>query len=1218
MVNTQGFQTVAEITEATLLSLLREAWRSGSLNNNGTLPQEIQLPAGMPLGPFSLADGTVQIPQDEVRLNLNPVINGIDLILGMEIDLEIANPPVPSAQLFNLTADVTLRLPVGNAPDPSAPVNLALLLEDLPTDAVDVMITSGDPFADLLENGPEEYIHQLYQDGTIPHLVEDIPLNFGPFSMMASIQFFDDESDPTKSIAVSYPPESIEVNIPVYIRFYDITDTIPFFSLATPMGVFAIARLTMPFSRTDSHIHIGTDSINADLVSITPGPGEEGDNYDINKDLVDAARSFFPALPPLEDAIRTGFITAANTFFTGRPPVNFDIPTIADLELQVEQFIRAEMDNRRWIIIWAPEGQLAEGLSADDIVPKVLEEAFAIAFNGGIGANADLLENFILPSCDFAFALDDDFIESLFRENIDEQFPELPVTLPREQTDGREIRLESIDINLVDGAIRVTGSLTAVDVILGSIDVGVNFTVNMGLRWIDNSDGTQMLEPFVIDEPDVDIDLDLLGWILSFLIGFVSGGFLGGIIAVIVLAIVIKIVESIGGGVARDALGNVTGVAAWPVDLPNIGSINARFKNPVDIFSTGVRFIGEMTIVSASTAVLDAADANGPYGGVASVLVSFNGGADQAFSRPQWNFGDGNSSLVRQSDHRYGDSGQYIAKLRIEVDETGGAITRNFTTVRLQNVSPKVNLPTSLSVNEGQEVEIIGSFTDSEWLDTHTAIFDWGDNSKPTVAIIAETNTEPEARGTASAMHAWCDNGLYTVRLTVIDDDGGIGETSMQVTVLNLPPKVMSDEAICTLVGQEILLHAEFEDEGWCDVHTATWNFGDCTEKNAFIVEVNEPPKAIGEVSISHLWEHCGQYITQVTVTDDDGGSGSARTVVQVVELKNKNMENGFHHFAQGSPDDPNRVANGWFPYASPVLTLDTRALDQPREWLFFGEQFVEREGRRAQGVRFRGAMQAGIYQQICANKGWDYFFCADFHFITTRKTGHARIGIDPMGGTDPNSPNIIWRELPSEPQWGTITVRTTARTNQITLLIGGIDRFAGQNIIYIDKVDLCQIQPTLCSTEEEEPCKETCVNFNDLAVGQNFAPGSPSLTHHGINFSSLVNLYIIGIAMPVPFHHGLFFSPRGIEVKLPQKLRKVKVTMHNRGGGSDFKIDILSVGLVIDQIPAILNPGTEDEFILSATILDGFRIRDQQMELSIIKICFCLEKEPGRSPIPQ
>lgn len=1212
--DTHNFQTVAEVTESALLDILREAWRSGGLNPNGTLPQEIQLPAGMALGPFTLADGTVQFPQDQIRIDLNPNINGANLTLGVIADLEIQNPPVPSATLFNITADVTLRVPIGQASDPSTPVNLAILLENLPANAVDVVITSGDPFTNVLANGPAEFIHKLYQDGAIPHLVQDIPLAFPPFSMKASVEFFDDENNPARQISVGFLPGQMQINLPCAVRFYDITGGIGPTGLDSPMGMTATVQLTVPFSNAGGHIHIGLDAATINLINIQPAPGVEGTNYTTNKTRVDTllgAGSF-------ENTIRTGFVTAANVFFAALPPVDFDIPTLTDLETQVENFIRTEMNSRRYVILWAPTDAVGS-VVITNITAKVLNDTLAIALNAGPGANANALVNFIPAPCDFAIGLDDDFVEAKLNGEIAAKFPGgFPVTLPEADTDGHEVRINSFSMLLIDGSIEAKGSVTLVDEILGSIDVGASFTAHIGLRWVDNPSGGQMLQPFLIEEPDIDVELGFLGWLLVFLVGFLTGGLIGALIITVILAIVIEIAESIGSEKIFDAAGNLAGIAAWPVNLPNIGTISARFKNPVDIFSTGIRFIGEMSATSASTAGIDGATANGPYTAPASSGLLFNGGMDKVFSQPTWFFGDGQSSVLRRPTHRYADSGLYVAKLRIAVSETGGVTTRNFTPVRLKNVQPKVSFDLSeLTIEEGQEVEITAQFTDPEWLDKHTAIFDWGDDSKPTVGTVSETNTEPEAKGTVVAKHAWCDNGNYLIRLRVTDDDGGIGEAILSVAVKNVPPVVTSADKICVMVGQPVQMQATFEDNGWCDTHTAYWDFGDCQKKNAFITETNEPPKAMGKVEVCYEWAHCGTYLATVTVQDDDGADGVATTVVHAIELKNPMMENGFRFPYPPATGRKDRVANGWHPYAEPTLSFDKDAARQPREWLFFPENFVELDGRRSQGLHFKGTLEVGIYQQICTNVGWEYEFSAAWHLVSPRQTGQVRIGIDPLGGTDPNAAEIIWRELPSgEQEWQNITVRAKARRDEITLFVGGIDRFGGENTIYMDDAHLCQIQPAFCppTTPPEDPCKETCVNFDDLQVGSQFAAdpgGLPNLTHHNIDFFSAATLWISDTTVPPPSHHLLNFTPRGIRVRLPQTVNEVMVTIHSSGGGPVFKLETLLGNSVIAMDTPSLASNTEQEFTLTAAALDGFTVRGDHMELALVKICFCMEKKP-------
>ncbi|MBL7790764.1 MAG: hypothetical protein JNK77_00450 [Saprospiraceae bacterium] len=1206
MVNTQGFQTVAQITEAALLNILQEAWRSGGDDSGaGVLPESIDLPAGASIGPYQLADGTVRIPQEQIRISLNPAINGINLILGLEIDLEIANPPIPSARLFNITADATIRAPLGTAPDPGAPVNLALLFEGLPADAVSVTITSGDPLAPVIAAAPEEIAHKLYQDEVIPHLVQDIPVPAGPFSMLASIQFFDDETDPARRITVAYPaPGQIRYNLPCYLRFYNISGSFGGFSLASPMGINAIAQLTMPFSNTPGHMHIGFDAANAQLVGIMPGAGVEGANYSANKALIDP----IPLVPSLDELIQQAFANAAAGFFAGMPPFDVDFPTVTDIENYIEDFVRTEMNARRYVIIWAPEGEVAD-ISIDSITPKVLPNVLAIAINAGPGANADALVDFTVPPCVFAIGLDDDFILGKFSDELATRFPDgFPVTLPPEETDGRNVRLDSINFSLIEGAIRISGHVTLVDAILDSIDVGAGFTVDFGLRWVDNPDGGQILEPFPLGDPDIDIDLDLLGWILVILTGFVFFGVIGAIVFAIILAIILEIAGSIGSGMFRDAISNqVTGIAAWPVTLPNIGTIQSAFKNPVDICPTGIKFIGDFIATSSmALTAIDFSNAHGPYSMPASMIIPFNGGLPLPVSTALWHFGDGNTSLLRSVNYRYGDSGLYVAKLRIEVNETGGVTTRNFTPVRLINVPPVVTLPAEpLRVLEGETFELTGHFTDSEWLDKHSAIFDWGDNSKPTVALVNETNEEPQAIGTATAGHAYCDNGEYTVRLTVIDDDGGVGEATMRVIVENVAPRVKAPEKLCVLTGQKVVMQATFEDDGWCDTHIAFWNFGDCETKNAMVWETHTPPKGLGKAEACHVWQHCGRYLAEITVVDDDGGVGSATTIVNAVSLQNPNMENGFRLAFAQDQGRSDQVANEWMPYAEPLVTLDKKAQEMPREWRFFAEQYVERESRRAQGIDFRGAIQAGIYQSICVNEGWDYEFTAHYHLIAPRRTAQTRIGIDPTGGVNPNNPAIVWRELGPSSNWENITVRATAQASQITLFIGGIDYFGGQNTIYIDKTHLCMIQPMCPPAKPEPPCKELCIDFEDL--NQFNIPAPASLNHHGLAISSPGNLWTVDWGEPAG-KRKLAFSGRGVEVILPEKVQEVKVTVMNYAG-KELRFDILNGGIVVGMVTAsVVNEAKE--VTLSAAELDGFRVLGSHSESGLVKICYCSKRQ--------
>jgi uncharacterized protein YraI len=74
------------------------------------------------------------------------------------------------------------------------------------------------------------------------------------------------------------------------------------------------------------------------------------------------------------------------------------------------------------------------------------------------------------------------------------------------------------------------------------------------------------------------------------------------------------------------------------------------------------------------------------------------------------------------------------------------------------------------------------------------------------------------------------------------------------------------------------------------------------------------------------------------------------------------------------------------------------------------------------------------------------------FAFMQSHHTAVARVGIDPTGGADPNSPNIVWAESNSRNQWVHLEVSTQAQADVVTLfLFGTQSRPNNPNDIYWD-----------------------------------------------------------------------------------------------------------------------------------------------------------------------
>ncbi|MEL7533745.1 MAG: PKD domain-containing protein, partial [Bacteroidota bacterium] len=1203
MINTQGFQIVTELTENALLSVMQAAWKSGGDDSGeGVLPEKLPIPAGTTFGPLTVRDGFVQFPQEEVQINLNPSINGIDLTLGAIIHMEMENPPVESATFFDITADILINAPIGN-PDESQ--NLALLLSGLPADAITMNITSGNPLDPVLDNAAEEYIHQLYQENgaTFPHLIEDIPINVGPFSMLASVRFFDDESDLARRISVAYPdPAQVQINIPTELRFYDIEGDFSGFSLASPMAVLGRTQITADYVREPDRIAIALSTADVQFLDISPAPGTEGSNYALNRDLVDLVRSFNPTVPSLDDAIATGFQLAAGPFVSGLPDVDFSLPTLAELESMMAAQVRAELEMRRFIMIWEPDTADSE-FSVENVRAQVLPDVLAIAVNGNDDANADALVNFIPGGCDFAIGLDAPFINNNLDEAIAAEFPSLPTRLPIED---REINLNSIDGFLINNCLRLRGEITVVDAILGSIDVDGSFTADFDLVWVNTPGGGQTIEPRIKGDPDLDIDLPFFAWLLSFLLGLFTFGALGGVISVVILAVLVSIVESLGGGILRDEITDeLVGIKAFPDLLTNIGEVEALFKNPIDIFSSGLILRGQFAVESYhALTLLDFADSNGPYVFEAGQEIDFNGGAEEADSEASWFFGDGNNSSDRNPAHTYGDSGLYIAKLQVAVNQSGGATTRHFTAVKMRNQPPSVQLGPPFTVNEGESLEIVGSFTDPEWLDTHRAWFDFGDNTKPVETIVTETNEAPAARGIARAEHTYCDNGEYTVRLIVQDDDGGVGEATTKILVRNLPPKVSLPEGLCVLEGQRVILQGSFTDPGWCDTHTATWEFGDCKKAQGIVEQSHEAPEGKGKVEVCHTYEKCGIYQLKLTVTDDDGGIGEAVTTVRVVKLMNPSMENGFH-IETNEQRQRNLIANEWCAFNAFFPTLNKKALNASREVRFSPSEFICRDGQRTQQIDFRGAVQGGIYQQICTNKGWCYEFRAFYH-LTEGSSGKARIGIDPNGGINPSNPEIVWIEGEAAKEWQCLSVRAIAESDQITLFLAAVDRDGGINTIFWDKASLCMIQvydkeATADGEVPKEPCQYRCINFEQISGG----PISSPIPFQGLEIIPLgPEVYRTTIGEPAGINK-LGFPPQGIRINFPVAVNELRIRLNNYAGDS-LEVETYNGTTLLNAYTERLVNEVK-AFTYTAANMTGIVIKGGDYEASVIEICLCL-----------
>ncbi len=165
-----------------------------------------------------------------------------------------------------------------------------------------------------------------------------------------------------------------------------------------------------------------------------------------------------------------------------------------------------------------------------------------------------------------------------------------------------------------------------------------------------------------------------------------------------------------------------------------------------------------------------------------------------------------------KTTHIYGDNGVYTVTLRV-TDETGANDT-DTCIVTVNNLAPNIEPFGPFIIEEGATLKIDANATDPGSDDLNFT-WDWGDGTSDTISVYYNNGIDPDPYpspfgtypffATDPVQYIYRDSGVYTINLTVEDDDGGITIYTTIITVIGIsPPTLYINES---QDGEDVILY---------------------------------------------------------------------------------------------------------------------------------------------------------------------------------------------------------------------------------------------------------------------------------------------------------------------------------------------------------------------------------------------------------------------------
>lgn len=330
--------------------------------------------------------------------------------------------------------------------------------------------------------------------------------------------------------------------------------------------------------------------------------------------------------------------------------------------------------------------------------------------------------------------------------------------------------------------------------------------------------------------------------------------------------------------VTRDGVLVAAGTDATFVFTPDDdGTYVARFVASDDDGGSGEAMTTVSVVNVAPTASIENVPATGNAGEPITLLASaYDPGFGDtltyawAVTKDGFAFASGSGQTFTFTPD---DGGDYGVHLTVGDDDGGTGAASAGVQVTGTTIDVQVAVAPA-AVDENGIVTLTGTVSGGNASGGYSVLVEWSDGTSDVVVT-------PD--GTFSVSHQYRDDNaddLYVVSVVATDTSGRSASAATSVAVYNVAPTVQLKHLTpgdVYGIGSAVQLSGRITDAGALDTHTATFTI--TSPDLASPIHVPATVGADGVVTASYSFASAGTYYVSLTVTDDDGGTGSASTV---------------------------------------------------------------------------------------------------------------------------------------------------------------------------------------------------------------------------------------------------------------------------------------------------------------------------------------------------